>query len=322
LETNLIVVPDASVTAQKSLEDIEGFVFNIQRFSIQDGPGIRTTVFLKGCPLHCAWCSNPESQNFRAEIVHRDSLCTNCGLCIEACPENAISLKDKGVSIDREKCTNCGDCTGACITGALKVMGETMTAGQVFQTIKRDADFYWESGGGVTASGGEPLAQPDFVAALFELCQAKGIDTCIETCGCAGAEALEKVLPYTSLVLFDIKLAEPQDHQKWTGVSNDDILNNLRRTVASGTPVTVRVPLIPGINDSEPELKKIARIAAEILKNPGKVELLPYHRFGMGKYQQLDREYTLSELTTQKEPEIQKMKEIFESAGLVCEVVY
>jgi pyruvate formate lyase activating enzyme len=317
----LIVSPDALAMAQKSLEDTEGIVFNIQRFSIQDGPGIRTTVFLKGCPLHCTWCSNPESQNFGPEIVHRDSLCNKCGLCIGACPEKAISIQDKGVSIDRKICTNCGDCLSVCIPGVFKVLGQTMSAGEVFRKIKKDADFYRNSGGGVTASGGEPLAQPDFVAALFKLCQDNGIDTCIETSGYASAKALEKVLPYTSLVLYDVKLGDAKSHRKWTGVSNKKILLNLGRAIASGVPVTIRVPLIPGINDSNQELKKIARIAADLQKKPGKVELLPYHRFGIGKYQQLDREYELPELTTQKEPEIQRMKGLFESFGLECEVV-
>ena len=321
MENDLIVSPDALVTAQKSLENTEGIVFNVQRFSIQDGPGIRTTVFLKGCPLHCTWCSNPESQNFRPEIVHRDSLCTKCGLCIGVCPEKAISIQDKGISIDRKICTNCGDCLSVCIPGALKLLGQTMSAGEVFRKIKKDADFYWDSGGGVTASGGEPLAQPDFVAALFKLCQDNGIDTCIETSGYASAEALEKVLPYTSSVLYDVKLGDVKSHRKWTGVSNEEILLNLGRAIASGVPVTIRVPLIPGINDSELELKKIARIAVDAQKKPGKVELLPYHRFGMGKYEQLDREYELTDLTTQKAPEIQKMKDLFESFGLECEVV-
>jgi pyruvate formate lyase activating enzyme len=320
-ENNLIVSPDPLVPTKKGLEDIEGIVFNIQRFSIQDGPGIRTTVFLKGCPLHCTWCSNPESQIFRPEIVHRDSLCTRCGLCIGVCPEKAISMRDKGVSIDRKICTNCGDCLNTCLPGALKILGQTISAGEVFREIKKDADFYRNSGGGVTASGGEPLAQPDFVAALFKLCQDNGIDTCIETCGYANAEALDKVLPYTTLVLYDVKMGDGKSHRKWTGTSNEKILLNLDNAIRSGVPVTIRVPLIPGINDSNQELKKIANIAIGSLKKPGKVELLPYHRFGMGKYQQLDREYELTELTTQKGTELEKMKGLFESFGLECEVV-
>ena len=317
----MIVSSDAFIPAKKSLEDIKGIVFNIQRFSIQDGPGIRTTVFLKGCPLHCTWCSNPESQNFKPEIVHRDSLCNKCGLCIDVCPEKAISIRDKGVSINRNICTNCGNCTEVCLPGALKILGQKMSAGEVFLEIKKDADFFWNSGGGVTASGGEPLVQPDFVAALFKLCQDNGIDTCIETCGYASAEALEKVLPYTSLFLYDVKIRNGKSHREWTGASNKQILKNLEMTLASGVPVTMRVPLIPGINDSDQELKEIARIAMDSLKKPGKVELLPYHKFGMGKYQQLDREYELTELTTQEAPELEKMKGLLESFGLECEVV-
>jgi pyruvate formate lyase activating enzyme len=317
----LSVAPDALIRTQKSLEDVEGIVFNIQRFSLQDGPGIRTTVFLKGCPLRCLWCSNPESQNFKPEIMHRDTLCTKCGLCVNVCPEEAISVDDKGVSIDRKKCTNCGDCISVCTPGVLKILGETMSAGEVFREIRKDEDFYWTSGGGVTASGGEPLVQPDFVAALFKLCRDNGIDTCIETSGCASTEALEKVLPYTSLVLYDIKLGKPESHRKWTGRSNEEVLHNLRIAVASGTPVIMRVPLIPGINDSDEELNEIAHIAMDSLKEPKKVDLLPYHRFGVGKYQQLDREYELTELATLKEPQTQRFKELFESFGLECEVV-
>jgi pyruvate formate lyase activating enzyme len=299
--------------------DVLGTVFNIQRYSIQDGPGIRTTVFLKGCPLRCAWCSNPESQNSRPEIAHRDSLCTKCGLCVTACKVRAISLDDKGVSINRQLCTNCGECVKVCIPGALKVFGETMSAGEVFRQIKKDADFYRESGGGVTVSGGEPLSQPDFVASLFKLCRDNGINTCIETCGLASVEALEKVLPYTSLVLFDIKLSEPEAHRKWTGRSNEEIIRNLGLIVKKGIPVIIRIPLIPGINDSDEELKNIAHIAAGF--PPVRVNILPYHKFGMGKYQMLDRKYYLEELNTQTDTEVQKDKRLFESFGLVCEVV-
>jgi pyruvate formate lyase activating enzyme len=299
----------------------KGVVFNIQRYSIQDGPGIRTTVFLKGCPLHCAWCSNPESQNFGPELVHRDSQCNQCGRCLETCPEKAITLKDKSIVVDRKLCTNCGKCAEVCLPGALKMFGQTMTAMEVFEQIRKDAEFYRDSGGGVTVSGGEPLSQPDFTAALFELCLDKGIETCIETTGCYSAAALDKVLPFTSLVLFDVKLSQPEAHKKWTGRTNEEILRNLERALASGVPVIIRIPLIPGINDTEEELKKTAALAVKYLKKSKMVHILPYHRFGMGKYQSLDREYTLSDLVTQKDPEIEKIKQLFESYGLECEVV-
>jgi pyruvate formate lyase activating enzyme len=301
--------------------DTKGVVFNIQRYSIQDGPGIRTTVFLKGCPLHCAWCSNPESQNPGPEPVHRDSLCDKCGRCIAICPEKAVSVDDHGISINRSLCNNCGKCAEVCVPGAIKLFGQTMSAREVFEQIRKDAEFYRDSGGGVTVSGGEPLAQPDFVAALFELCQDRGIETCIETSGCSSTAALEKILPFTSLILFDIKLSESAAHKKWTGSPNEDILRNLAKAIASGVPVIVRVPLIPGINDTEAELKNIALLALKYLKKPGKVNILPYHRFGMGKYQMLDRQYSLPDLITQKDPEIEKFKQLFESLGLDCEIV-
>lgn len=312
---------DGLTRVRENRDDVRGTVFNIQRYSIHDGPGIRTTVFLKGCPLLCLWCSNPESQNSRPEIAHRDSLCTECGRCVDVCSVRAISLGNKSISIDRKLCTSCAKCVEVCTPGALKVFGEKMSAVEVFQQVKRDEEFYRDSGGGVTVSGGEPLSQPDFVAALFKLCRERGIDTCIETSGFASIKALEKVLTDTSLVLFDVKLADPVAHRRWTGRRNETILRNLGLVIKKGVPVIMRVPLIPGINDSDEELRNIARLAAGSLKKPGKVELLPYHKFGMGKYQMLDRKYQLEELTTQTDAQIQRARQIFESFGLECEVV-
>jgi pyruvate formate lyase activating enzyme len=306
--------------APKNPEDVKGTVFNIQRYSIQDGPGIRTTVFLKGCPLRCAWCSNPESQNPRPEIAHRDSLCTQCGRCVDVCEAHAISIGAKSVTINRGLCTDCGRCAAVCMPGALKIFGEEMSAAEVFRQVRKDEDFYRVSGGGVTVSGGEPLSQPDFVAALFRLCRENGIHTCIETCGLAGVRALEKVLRYTSLVLYDIKLADPAAHRKWTGRRNETILRNLGLVRQKGIPVIIRVPLIPGINDTDAALEDIARLAARFLPQHGNIELLPYHRFGLGKYQMLDRQYRLAELTTQSEAQVQRARQIFESAGFKCEI--
>lgn len=299
--------------------EVKGLVFNIQRYSIQDGPGIRTTVFLKGCPLRCPWCSNPESQNPRPEIAHRDSLCDKCGRCVTECPVHAISLGEKGVSIDRNLCNDCGKCVAACVPGALKIFGEEISAAQVFREVKKDVDFFRESGGGVTVSGGEPLFQPDFVAALFKLCQDQGIHTCIETCGLASVEALEKILKYTSLVLFDVKLTDLPAHRQWTGQPNDKILRNLGIIIKKGVPLVIRVPMIPGVNDSVAELENIARLAVSLKAR--KVDLLPYHKFGMGKYQQLDRKYRLEELNTQPDAQVQKTRQLVASFGLDCEVV-
>jgi pyruvate formate lyase activating enzyme len=312
----------AGTTPQRATvnpEDVKGIVFNIQRYSIQDGPGIRTTVFLKGCPLRCRWCSNPESQNPRPEIAHRDSVCNACGRCVEVCPVHAIIVGKKVVTIDRALCDNCAKCIAVCAPGALKIFGEEMTAAQVFREVIKDVDFFRESDGGVTVSGGEPLFQPDFVAALFRLCWDKGIHTCIETSACATVKALETVLEYTSLVLFDIKQADSAAHREWTGQPNEQIIRNLGIVVKKEIPVIIRIPMIPGVNDSEAELGKIASLAG--LLKVRRVDLLPYHKFGMGKYQQLDRKYLLEDLNTQPDEQVKKARQLFISRGFDCDVV-
>jgi pyruvate formate lyase activating enzyme len=303
-------------------EDVKGVIFNIQKYCIHDGPGIRTTVFMKGCPLRCLWCSNPESQNLWQEVAHRDSLCTRCGLCVDVCSVKAISVNEnKSISIDRTLCTNCGNCIDVCVPGALKFYGEEKSVSEVFREIEKDADFYRNSGGGVTASGGEPLMQPAFVSLLFKLCREIGISTCLETTGFSSVSALKAVLPYTSLVLFDVKLSNPASHRKWTGRSNGDILKNLRFIADKGTPVIIRVPLIIGVNDSVKELKGIAEIAADVLKESARINLLPYHRYGVGKYQMLDRRYQLHDMKAPTEAELKKAKAIIEFSGLSCQIV-
>jgi pyruvate formate lyase activating enzyme len=294
-------------------------VFNIQRFSIQDGPGIRTTVFLKGCPLRCLWCSNPESQNAFPEVAHRDSLCIKCGRCVEVCEAHATSLTEKGIRIDRNICKNCGKCIEVCPAGARKFYGKEMSVDEVYQEVARDRPFYQESDGGLTVSGGEPLNQTDFVVELFKRCQSTGIHTCMDTCGYANHGTWEKVLPYTDLVLFDVKLMDPSAHKKVTGKSNRQILRSLKVVTASGVPVIVRIPVIPGINDSGENLTVIAQHLVTLgLKE---VNLLPYHRFGAGKYSMLDKQYSLSELRTPDDDRLEKMVKIFESFNLNCEIV-
>jgi len=311
---------DELTPAATNESTVTGVVFNIQRYSIQDGPGIRTTVFLKGCPLRCALCSNPESQSDKPEIAHRDSLCYRCERCADVCRQKAISLGENCISIDRQLCVACGSCVDACPQGALKIFGVKMTAGEVFEMVYKDAEFYRTSGGGVTASGGEPLFQPDFVAALFKLCHDNGIETCMETCGLAKTDALNKVLPYTSRFLYDIKLADSTSHLKWTQAPNEAIIRNLGIVAESSIPLVIRIPLIPGINDIEAELRETADMVTAVVKRPVKVNLLPYHKFGIGKYQMLDREYKLEGLETQSEEELKAQKEIFESLGFECEI--
>jgi pyruvate formate lyase activating enzyme len=298
----------------------EGVIFNIQRFSVQDGPGIRTTVFFKGCPLRCPWCSNPESQRPYLEVAHRDTLCDQCGRCVEACDLKAISLADKGVRIDREICNNCGKCVSVCSPHALRVLGQVLSVEDVFHEIERDELYYRNSKGGVTASGGEPLSQSHFVSALFKRCQEAGIHTTLDTCGYATRPVLERVLEYTDLVLYDLKLVDPVIHRKVTKKPNQSILRNVRYIVEREIPIIIRVAVIPGFTGTAENIRAVASFVEE-LDGDISVNLLPYHRFGTGKYKMLDRKYELSRLKAPSEEELRTIVDIFQSFALPCEIV-
>jgi pyruvate formate lyase activating enzyme len=294
-------------------------IFNIQRFSVEDGPGIRTTVFIKGCPLRCLWCSNPESQDAFPEVAHRDSLCTRCGRCVEVCEAHACAVTGDGTSIDRKACTRCGKCVDACVPGARVFYGRDMSVDEVFQDVLKDKPFYDNSGGGVSACGGEPLSQADFVGELFTRCQAAGIHTCLDTCGYADAPAWETVLPHTDLVLFDVKHIDPLAHVRVTGKSNRKILRSLELVARSRVPAIVRIPVIPGINDSEQTIQAIARHVAA-LGSIREVSLLAYHRFGESKYKMLDRRYGLGDLATPEDKQLERLATIVRDLGLLCEI--
>jgi pyruvate formate lyase activating enzyme len=299
---------------------MDGTVFNIQRYSIDDGPGIRTTVFLKGCPLDCLWCSNPESQNPLPEVSYRYTSCKRCGSCVEACPNGLISLGEDGIHIDRKRCDRCGKCIDACVPEALRMTGKTMSVDEVFKTVVRDIDFYKSSKGGVTCSGGEILSQADFTAELFKRCRKEGINTCADTSGYGTPEAMEKVLRYSDLLYFDLKHMDPAEHERMCGQKNDLILNNLSMAVKKGVPLVIRVPLVPGYTDSEENLKEIAKAVIDIAGDKTPVNILPYHRYGANKYRMVDREYPLEKVTEPTEEELEKAKGIFEAFGLKCEI--
>jgi pyruvate formate lyase activating enzyme len=297
----------------------KAIIFNVQRFSLQDGPGIRTTVFFKGCPLRCLWCSNPESQNTFPEVGHRNTICTKCAQCVEKCPSKAISFTEEGTSINRKLCKNCGQCIETCVVGARNFYGKEMIVDQVFEEVKRDEEFYMSSGGGVTASGGEPLLHADFVAELFQRCRENNIHTSLETCGYAESSAWEKVLPHTNLVLFDLKLMDAAAHNKWTGKSNEIILSSLKLVADLVVPAIIRIPVIPGVNDSEKNMNDSAKYIRSLgLK---KVQLMPYHQYGASKYDILDRHYSLSELKPQTDEQLRWIINIFQSHDLDCEIV-
>ncbi len=296
--------------------EVKGWVFNIQRFSVHDGPGIRTTVFLKGCPLRCVWCDNPESQPMAPQIVFWKERCIRCGACLVACPRSAL-VEDEGGGrkVLVERCDFCGRCLDACYTGALEQLGRCMTVEEVLEAAEADRPFYDQSGGGVTLSGGEPLAQWAFAREVLRRCKERGIHTALETCGHAPWDAWEALLPYVDLVLYDLKEVDPVKHQRFTGVDNALILENLRRLAGTGKKVVIRRPVIPGYNDSEESIHALAQVVRS-LGSVDEVHLLPYHRLGQGKYERLGMEYALKDVPSLREEDVAGLRAILLAYGL------
>lgn len=305
---------------RKDQRALQGRIFNIQRFSTEDGPGIRTTIFLKGCPLACLWCSNPESQKTKPELAHSDVLCNRCGHCVTTCSRQAIVVVDNGVQVNRELCDDCGECVAVCATRALRMMGDVVSVEQVFDEVIKDRSYYRNSRGGVTCSGGEPLQQAEFVAALFQKCQAAGIHTTLDTCGYSTRRSLERVLECTDLFLFDIKMIDDRLHRETTGVSNKLILENARRVAGSGKEMIVRVPLIPDASDTDENIAAIAEFV-RTLRAGMMVNVLPYHRFGMNKFDMLDRTYPMGDAKPLAKERVTEIVGLFRSCGLPCEVI-
>ncbi len=292
-----------------------GMVFNIQKFSIHDGPDIRDTVFMKGCPLRCVWCSNPESQSGVPEVSFNRNKCIGekaCGDCIRECPRGAICPDGKGkIVIDRERCETCMVCQDSCCATALKVMGREMTVEEVLAATQNQMSS-WRANGGITVSGGEPLVQTDFVEELLSKCQAMAIHTAIETTGFASWANVSRVARYCDLVFYDVKLFNDEKHQKYVGVSNRLILENLQKLSSTypGLELIVRTPVIPGVNDSVKDLQEIVDFL-KTLDHLTDYELLPYHAFGSNKYAQLGREYGLTGVKTPGKEEIAKKNRQF-----------
>jgi len=266
-----------------------GIIFDIKKFSIHDGPGIRTTVFLKGCPLSCWWCHNPEGQASREELILHPDRCIACRACVEACSRGAITSDRGTIVTSRERCTACGACVEVCYAGARELVGRQMTVADVMAEIERDRPFYDQSGGGVTFSGGEPLSQPAFLRDLLEACKDMELHTVLDTCGFVAWEVLDGVRAYVDLFLYDLKLIDDARHREVTGVSNEPILRNLSRLSREGHRIILRVPIIPGVSDDETNLRQIGRFAAS-LPSLRRVDLLPYHRIGRDKYQRLGKD--------------------------------
>ena len=295
--------------------DDSAFVSNIQRFCVHDGPGIRTVVFLTGCPLRCKWCQNPETYNAAPQLMYNKTLCTRCGLCIEACPQRAISLTDNdGVCTDKGLCERCFSCTQACPFQARQVSCQPYTVPQLVKEILKDAVFFKNSRGGVTLSGGEPMLQPGFCVDLLTRLKQRGIHTAIETCGFAPWESFERILPVVDLFLYDIKLFDPEKHVRWTGQGNQLIRANLAALVGTGKPITVRVPLIPGVNDAE-EFESIVNFMAHFASLRD-LHILPFHQLGSSKYELLGRAYDLADVQEDNAERIEACKGYAESKGL------
>lgn len=290
-------------------------VFNIQRYSLHDGPGIRTTIFIKGCPLHCLWCCNPESQHLESQILFAKDRCISCGVCISTCPEGAIHLAEDGNRwVQAERCSLCGLCIEVCCAGALEQIGREMTIGEVLAEVETDRPFYDQSGGGITLSGGEPTVQSQFSLMLLQGIKALGIHTTIETCGHVGWSVWESLLPHLDLILYDLKETDPERHKRWTCVSNEQVLENLRRLAKSDVPVIVRRPVIPGYNDSVDSIHHLGHFVRE-LENIEEIDLLPYHRFAQAKHERLGREYVLGGQSSLKHTDVKYLREILLSYG-------
>jgi pyruvate formate lyase activating enzyme len=300
---------------------VKGVVFNIQHYAIHDGPGIRTTVFLKGCPLRCLWCQNPESQDLKPVIFFNAEKCTGCGMCIEACPENAIRIVDEKSATDRGRCKGSGKCAEVCPNEARSLMGRIMSGAEVFEDVNADALFYQNSGGGVTLSGGDPVAQPAFSIDILKRCRNAGIHTAVETCGFAKWETLKSILEYVDLVLYDIKHMDPVKHKAFTNVSNERILDNAKRIRTElKLPMLARIPVIPGYNDSLDALKAAAQFIARELGPSVSVHLLPYHRLGETKYERLEKPGLRTHIVPPKDSQTEEAKQIFAAEGLTARI--
>lgn len=274
----------------------KGMIFNIQKFSVNDGPGIRTTVFMKGCPLRCLWCHNPESNSVKPDLFYNGEKCTGCGQCAAVCPKDCHKIDETGHRFDRNACVLCGACADACPSGALELAGYETTVDHVLETVLQDKAFYETSGGGMTLSGGEPMYQFDFALSLMQAAKAAGLHTCMETCGFAPWEHYAEIAPYTDIFLFDYKLTNPDSHKTYTGADNSLILENLKKLDDLGCATVLRCPIIPTVNDHAAHFAGIAQ-TANSLKHILRVDIEPYHPLGKGKTENLDKNYALDDLT-------------------------
>lgn len=290
-----------------------GVVFNVMRFATHDGPGIRTSIFFKGCPLACWWCHNPESQSFHPELLYSRDRCRLCLDCAAACPQHAI--RERAGSLHTSSaCTRCGHCADVCLAEARNLAGRRYSVAGLLDEVERDRIFFDDSAGGVTLTGGEPVSQPAFAAAILDACRERGLGTALETCGFAPPAVFRNVALRADLVLFDLKFVDPEKHRRYTGAANDWILNNLADLLSRGRPVTVRIPVVPRVNDSEEDIRQFAECLGRL--RPHCVELLPYHTAGTDKYRRLGRSYRLARTRPPAAADLAPLREALVAAGL------
>lgn len=305
-----------------TMPNTQGSVFNIQRYSLHDGPGIRTIVFFQGCPLRCLWCSNPESQPMNFQMLFQEKDCIGCRECMRPCGDGAITFGEDDFypNIDRKKCISCLSCVEACPTKALHVSGSRMSVEEVMEEVLRDKAFYDKSGGGLTLSGGEALMQPEFAIALLDAARNQGIHTAIETTGYAQPEVFDRVTEHADMILFDFKQLDDGKHQQFTGVSNKLILRNLKAIISRQTPdLIVRIPVIPDFNHSPDEMAEMAEFLVE--QGAKKVHLLPFHQMGENKYKMLGIDYEFGEYKALHEEDLIDHLKTFLSYGLDTEIM-
>jgi len=292
-----------------------GVTFNVQRFSTEDGPGIRTTVFMKGCPLRCKWCHNPEGLSPHPQLVWYDVRCIGARRCLAACPADALELTPAGMRVDRDRCSPCDRCAEACPSGALEIIGRCWTPADLLAQVTKDRAFYETSGGGVTVSGGEPATQPDFLEAFFALCREAGIATALDTCGYADWSVYERLLPHLDLVLFDLKMADREQHREATGVHPDRIFANAAAIAERGLPMWVRTPIVPDYTDDEENIRALAAFIGERLPTVQRWDLLAYSKLGRPKYHRLDLPYPLEETELAARHQMERLAAIAANSG-------
>ncbi|HHZ01652.1 MAG TPA: glycyl-radical enzyme activating protein [Tissierellia bacterium] len=293
-------------------------IFNIQKFSVHDGPGIRTTVFFKGCPLRCAWCHNPESQNSGFEILYSEDKCTLCGSCVKECKNKAIEIIGNKLFTNLDKCTFKGDCVITCVNGAREIAGKEYTVDEVVKEVLKDRVFYKNSGGGATLSGGEPLIHVDFIEELLKRLKEENIHTAVDTCGAVAFNILERTAKYTDLFLYDIKLMDEEKHIFYTGVSNKLIIENLIKLSEIHKDINIRIPLIEGINADVSNIIEIIKLMEKT--NTKKVNLLPYHSIAIHKYKKLGLEYQSDKMSRPSEEKLNYFKGLFQEKGFLVKI--